>query len=500
MQLYMCEQMDCNNLNPAVIITGYYKKKRGENGVEYHQKNCISAVRAAAIAITIVCSFMLSACASLTSDVDNMLNPPRPAGELNDIQKALESSVTGNIVMLYPSSGEDRSAFVQHDVDGDGVSEAIAFYSTAPETGVSVVHISLIDNIDGVWQVMGDVIVQSGNGIDQVQFADLDGDGIVEIIVGCTTLSATEKRLLVFHAKEKRLIQRIDETYTQFLTCDLNMDGKSELLVITLDTTMKTSAAKLYTLDAVGKVVQGSTNLDGEVTGYVTPLLATLNGGVPAVYLDAYKGTNGMITEVLCYTQQNEIKMVEDNSLITNAGKPEEYVFTNMTVNTRPSRVECRDIDKDGVPEIPFLSILPGFEKKTDEDKVYMTTWQNYNGKQFTTVFTGVMNYTDDYSLQFPESWINSNKLSNITLLKEVDNKRRTFYVWNSVDKVQGAELLVIQTLTEEAWRIRDTNKYEGYIVLEARGGMVYVAKISQTTGIYAITEAELRENFNTLD
>ena len=66
------------------------------------------------------CCLSFSSCSYMSSDVDGMLRPPKPTGELYEIQQALEKNVVGGIQLKYPQTGDYRSAFILHDSDGDG--------------------------------------------------------------------------------------------------------------------------------------------------------------------------------------------------------------------------------------------------------------------------------------------------------------------------------------------------------------------------------------------
>ena len=101
-------------------------------------------LRALLGAAAVFLGFALMSGCSVGIDVETLLRPPRPAGEQQQIQKALEKYILseqkkqaadtlGGYILKYPRFGDHRSAFVLQDLNGNGVDEAIVFYSFGKE-------------------------------------------------------------------------------------------------------------------------------------------------------------------------------------------------------------------------------------------------------------------------------------------------------------------------------------------------------------------------------
>ena len=99
-------------------------RKFNEKGVGLKMK------RKFVLAIMIAVCLCLSACSMPGASVTDSLSPPKPSGELYDIQKALELSVGHGVNLVYPSAGNYRSAIVTKDIDSDGKLEVFSFYSS----------------------------------------------------------------------------------------------------------------------------------------------------------------------------------------------------------------------------------------------------------------------------------------------------------------------------------------------------------------------------------
>ena len=202
------------------------------------------------LVLTILC--LGTGCTKLDSNIYNLLAPPRAAGDMSDIQAALNKSITEKYSFKFPTSGEHRSAIILNDLDGDGTEEAVAIYSTTVENTTNM-NINLIAKNGEVWYSAGNIKVVA-TGIEKIEFADLGGDSKKEIIVGWNVYESVDKSVGVYSVTEKGLVGRIFENYTNYLCQDFNADGKNELLTIykNNDTEQPLATAKLLALNDQG--------------------------------------------------------------------------------------------------------------------------------------------------------------------------------------------------------------------------------------------------------
>ena len=92
-----------------------------------------------------LCLF-LSGCSLASFDTKNLMAPPKA----NQDQQAIQALLQGNrldITLVYPQSGEYRSAIIMHDFTGDGEEDAIGFYSTE-NTGAGGVEVQFLSKTE----------------------------------------------------------------------------------------------------------------------------------------------------------------------------------------------------------------------------------------------------------------------------------------------------------------------------------------------------------------
>ena len=163
--------------------------------------------------------------------VDSLIKPPKLEGENLSIQLAFENSIDEDYVLKQPLSGEYKSAYIFADLTGDNDDEVIVFYSKSSELGI--VHMNVIDKTDGEWVSIAD-FQSVHNDIQEINFADLNGDGTKEVIVGWTVLGESYAKLLTiyqFSVEDKLMLSPIySDYYSKFDVSDINSDSNDDII------------------------------------------------------------------------------------------------------------------------------------------------------------------------------------------------------------------------------------------------------------------------------
>ncbi len=408
------------------------------------------------IAIVLSLVLLLSGCSGLGIDIDKSLTPPKPSGEVYEIQKALEKYVNGELNLVYPTSGEYRSAIITKDIDADGEYEVFSFYKTETDDKVTVMHINYIRKVSGKWVSVSDLQVDCA-GVESVQFVRLDKTNTLKILVNWNSYSVTEKVFSFYSTDSGELVQEMQPLeYAANTIFDYDDDGIYEILVLA-----KGESYGLHMWSFMNGKPETLTEcqLSRAVDYYYTPTVSRLPDGKKAIFIDGVK-SNGIITEVL-YLDRNR-KLTSLFPYTANHENAETF---------RASSVRSRDYNGDGCIDIPLTQKLPMVQNMSEEDSAYLTVWNSITNNTLTPIGYNIINYTDGYYFNVPENWIN-----NIAVERRREERLRIFSRWDPLTMTVGEEVLRIQVINLKDWT-NNPEKYEGYREYMRTEDSVYIIK-----------------------
>lgn len=432
--------------------------------------------RMLSIIISVVLSVFLTGCSSI-GDTDSLLSPPKPEGNLYEISSALQKSVNGKYTLKYPSSGEYRYPIVTRDINGDGVEEAVALYSTVTDNTVNM-HINFISKKDEEWVSVGDITTVA-SGVEQIVFSDLDGDGVEEIIVGWTVYGSVDKSLGIYSVTSGFLAQRLTEKYSDFIRFDFRGDNTDDILIINHSTKDEIAIAKIVELTKDGVAELGTCALNPAVSLYDSPKISR-SGDNAIILLDAVK-SEGRVTEILEYG-------VDGLKNITKRGN-----IGFDTVALRDQNCKIMDINGDGACEIPVQKVLTQSNSLANAN-VYETVWYGYNSGAFVPVMSAIMNYSDGYYIIVPEKWsgrisVAGDSSSRIRTVMHIDEE-----TGNSADEI-------VRVRAVAADLFENYSVPNGGFTLARTQTTVYTALINPAYGGEdRVTESEFSELFRILE
>ena len=195
------------------------------------------------------------------------------------------------------------------------------------------------------------------------------------------------------------------------------------------------------------------------------------------MYIDEIKGI-GAITEVL---------FIEKNQLVN----PLMNTESRETLATlRSADIGVKDINDDGIIEIPVQENVPSLTKSNLNEKLYLTNWCSYNGEALTNQMTAMINSNDGYYYILSQKWADQ-----IAVLKDTDKRLREIYLYDSETQAAIEMLVSFMTVSRADW---ESGKFAetGYEIITQNEVYVYLCKISDTAQSQGLTLDVISKNF----
>lgn len=440
------------------------------------------------IALLILISLLLGGCSLRLSSPDVLIRPPKPYGDNKGLQEALESVIKERYTLEAPLSGDYRSAYILYDFDGDGEEEALAFYQ--PGSSNRQIKMNILDKEDGKWVSKYDV-TGTGVSVDRVSFSHMSNQEVPEILVSWNLFNSKEKKMLTIwqcsydsnHTLRLSNIKKME--FTSMQVADLDRNGLDELLLLNLDKTSATPSAnaQLYRMNAQLQMEKmDETKMDGGITSYESIQVENTPSasGNPRVYIDSLKGEASMVTEVV-YWDSNLKKLI--------APLYDSQKDTALQIS-RSNLYTCRDINNDGILEIPLQTYMAGADvmDKEIKDGVNLTQWVRLDEKgELVKVTVGAVNAASFYMFSLPEAW-----WGDVYIKNNAESRTWTFYEWDPVNQRLGKELLSIATVAQSSWQKKPL---EGYTKVKVNQNLVYAAKVARDGNVPVLTFQQIEEN-----
>ncbi len=416
--------------------------------------------RISAIILVLISFMTLTGCDIL--NIEESMTPPKAGGIYKGIEDALQESVEGNVTLKFPREGEKLSAF--HIINNTPEAEdAIALYALGGNN--DTIHFNLLKRRDGEWRSVYD-IASGASEIERLELIDFDGDGTLEIIFSYLNPINTNSGYALIDMQYEVLTVLLEDECTSFVTEDFDLDGRQDLLTITLDTIKRRSTAQLYAFQK-GKLERiGFAALDGSVGAYTEPVSVKYNEKDTAVYIDGIKNAETLSSNQSMVT---ELVYFEDDNLIAPFSRNATRVNTDTL---RSFSITSKDIDNDGIIEIPSFLYF------TDEDMgewEYVALFKEYNfeNRELVDDFTAYVNENEGYYFVLS----NFEGYDDFTVTsKRTDN---TFTVKRRVGKNEN-ELLTMKKFTAEGF----TKTTGNYTQIYRTENTVYAVKLSEELSI----------------
>lgn len=433
----------------------------------------------------LVCA--LCGCTPTLTGVDNLMRPPKLSGENTGIEEAF-SRATANrsIKMKTPTTGEYRSAYVLKDIDGDAEEEVITFYCNADDE--TAVYMHILDRVEERWETVAD-IKGKGSEVDKIDFCDMNGDGVSEIVV-CWSLfeSSGSKVMTVYTAafgKNTGTVRELaSEPFSQMVHIDMNADENDDILLVLLtsENGKNRTVAKLLMMDSdFGIYCPGSVELIPalRVSSLQSQKADRADNLQALVYADCVLNETTAVTEIIYWDAQASrlcAPLTADNA-------------SDTPKTARAVHLSVADIEKDGRLDIPTAKPLENAVtvNSSDEQPLELTTWLQFDGESLQVKTQGLMINSSSYMFRLSEA-----EAENMAIVNNIPDRTCTFYA-RSADGARGQALfqLVVFPATERTRR-RPTE----YVTLTESSTLTYNYRITEYGTQTGVDSAYLETHF----
>lgn len=416
--------------------------------------------------------FLLTGCSM--SPVEELFSIPELPVEYAEFNGQLNTIREQGAELTAPVGGFNRQAVQLMDLDNDSVDEGIVFAKEKSDEKNAFVYIF---KKNGEEYQLHEKIRGEGNIVESVSYADVVGNGNHALIIGWGLEDNSARTLTVYEIAQQGMKKLMQAPYLYYAQADMDSDGTIDLNIVMPDEKNKAPELAMYTQGMGEFKEQSAVALSrgiGEIkkirTGYV-------EGGLACVFIDSIYGENQMITDIVAY---------KGNRLV-NVTRDEDTGISQSTL--RAALVYSEDADNDGIIEVPYPEVLPGYENSAPSRKLNGNLWRRYdgNGRGKDACYT-YHDYQNEWHIVLPMKW-----RGKITVERMSNSTGAMFYGINT--NGERKHLFSVYVLTGE--QRFEKAQYSGRFQLTEKQNVIYAGTVKEKTYLGVdINEDSLREMF----
>lgn len=427
------------------------------------------------MSVLLAASLILSGCALQT--VEELYCLPKRSEEYNNLQSAIDGVMDG-LEYCAPLSGENQQTVQMADLNGDGISEYLLF---ARGSGEKPLKIFIFCKQEDGFTLLR-TIESSGYAFDQVEYVQMDGRGGYDLVVGRQLSNQVLRSVSVYTFTDDGCEQLMTANYSKFLTCDLDMDTRSELVVLRpgqADT--DNGVAELYSYGANGMERSTEVTMSEPIEQLKRIMVSKLDGGTPAVFAASAVEENAIITDVFAVV----------DGRFTNVSLSNESGTSVKTL--RNYYVYANDIDGDGVMELPSLITMRSVSQERSQERQYLIRWyaMTPSDEEVDKRYT-YHNFAGGWYLCLDAAW--APRVSVDYQKPSWDMEQFNFYVWDETSE-RSDKLLTIFAFTgdDREEKAVENNRF----VLNKADGIVYAANLEGVSASCGLTQESVIDCFS---
>lgn len=409
------------------------------------------------IFLLLVVALLFTGCAMAT--VEDLYCLPKRSEEYENVQAVIDKAMK-DLSYSAPIYGDNRQVLQVADLDGDGIDEYLVFAKDNSDKPLKILIFCQLAS----GCVLMDTIEGYGFGFDFVSYAQMDDRPGVELIVGRQVSNQVMRSVSVYRFTSGFARQLLNTSYNEITTTDMDLDGVSELFLLTAGVSEKSAGtAKLYRYQDGELQRSEEMLLSASMNDFKLLDAGSLQDGTPAIYVTCGLDSQNLVTDVFVY-DRGDLMAFEKGIMVSTIDN--YYVYP-------------ADVDGDGVLELPRLVPLHRLEE-TDPTQ-YLIEWYTLDIDKKETIKSFTYH-------NFPQNWylkLDRSTISELSVLQTEDGC--AFYYG-------GEKLVTILALTDADRE--EQSKLPGRIILYGGETVIYVAILEDSAMEEEITK-ELRTRFH---
>jgi len=425
--------------------------------------------KAAALLAALLMASVLSACSFRT--VEEMYRLPRRSEGDDHLQQVIDQAMD-DLVYSAPVAGENQQTVQTADLNGDGQVEYIVF---ARDNVNKALRILVFGSEEDTVKLLS-VMESYGSAFEQVEYVNMDDHPGMEMVVGRRVSDQVLRSVSVYSFAGGTPEQLITSSCRKFLTCDLDQNGRTELMLIQPgETDADRGHAVLHRfIDGVMERTHEA-ELSASADSVKRIMISRLEGGSPAVYVASALDENAVITDVFAMR----------DGIFSNISFSNESGTSVQTL--RNYYVYADDIDSDGVLEMPDLITMQPIKNSTNAQQQYLIRWYSMDlaGNETSKCYT-FHNYVGGWYLKLQEPWA-----ERISVIQTEGTY--WFYVWDA-DFAHAELVFSVHALTGTD-REEEAVQNNRFVLLRTEG-VIYAARLESGAADYLITQEDLTPCF----
>ena len=422
--------------------------------------------------IAIFAFLTLSGC-SLGS-VDELYSLPKASEQYLQLEELALLERSEGFAYSAPIAGNYRQSILFYDLDGDGNDEALVFFRGSDQ----ILKICIYSHFEDKDFQLASTVEGEGTAIRRVDFADLDGDGMQEIIVAWQM--STDIRIMQVYSisgwNSAEILSVSD--CLDFRFADMDNDGNTEL--ITLHTIASgLDSISMYKFPVTGEPIRSDAKLSLGITSLSRMRTGYIAEKTTALFVEGILESGSYFTDIL----------IDRDGNLTNISISG---YSGVSDTLRDEAIFSTDIDNDKIMEVP--SIVRLFDETGSRIGYYRLDWYKYNilGQKELGLSTYHC-YSDDWYIVLPKDW-----LDGLIIRREdsVNGERVVIFSVSNPQTGSFSDILVIYKLTGD--NRHDRVNQDGRFILLENLTTIYAAKIlNDGETVRAFTEDDVKGYFD---